>query len=158
MSQQLAITAGPDRDPGCFYTVIGHWIGDDAFTIGVIAGKRKVHTGTTDLEFFPDGLWTTTVWASGPEMASTTAEEQVVFDLAASYKSARRPRGANATVSTAHGNSRFRTRGLGWPDDEFDDEFWGPVGDSKGYGEFSRWAPTPDEVTLTRIEFDLAVA
>jgi hypothetical protein len=60
-----------------WYTVIGHYVADTPFTIAVVIGKRAVFTEASDLDFFPDGVWTKQVEANSVLDAASRAESLV---------------------------------------------------------------------------------
>jgi hypothetical protein len=155
-----------------WWTVIGHWIENEALAIAVIPGRRQAYTSVADLEFFPDGLWETQVEANTIEVAASVASDQVETDFAEAMANAlsqqarrddeddSRPGDAGDTYRASTITASAGRSGAGaWNGD--DD--WGMYDGYAGYGRtgdtnWSRWGKTPDVVTLTRHEFDLVPA
>ena len=66
------------------YTVIGVWIGDFAYTVGVIEGEHDVAGG--DMEQFPEGCWATAVEAESVARAELAAIEEMESTLSDDWK------------------------------------------------------------------------
>jgi hypothetical protein len=66
--------ASADHEP--VWTVLGVWVGDEAVPIGAIHGQHEVH-GENPCDWFPEGVWATSVDAPDEDAAYAAARAEM---------------------------------------------------------------------------------